>query len=97
MITCEQCDELIGSYIDNDLPGEAHRRVENHLLLCRDCAWEVQTLRITHERLRAGIGEVVASDAFRAHALSRLRADNPHLAPAPSESDPAQYQLPIAM
>jgi anti-sigma factor RsiW len=95
MITCEQCAELIGSYVDSELPDEARRRVENHLLLCRDCAWEAQTLRITRERLRDGIGEVVASDAFRARALSHLRQGNPHIVPAPNEPDPAQYQLPF--
>ena len=95
-MTCEEIGDLIGPYVDDDLPLATRRRVEAHLLGCRDCAAEAETLRITRARLRAEAGEVVASDAFRARALARLAADNPHLA-ADREiaADPMQYQLPI--
>jgi hypothetical protein len=96
--SCAEIVALLGPYEDDDLPTEVRRRVEGHLLACRDCAWEAQTLRLTRERLREGIGEVVASDAFRARALARLHADNPHLAPAPAEpgaAEPEQYRLPL--
>lgn len=93
---CERAAELVGPYIDDDLPAEARRRVEAHLLTCPACAWEAQSLRLTRDRLREGIGEAAASDAFRARALARLRADNPHLAPAePAADEPTQYHLPI--
>lgn len=96
MSECATAMELIGPYVSDELPAEARRRVENHLLVCRDCAWEAQTLRITRERLRDGIGEVVASDAFRSRVLSRVRRDNPHLSPVPAApEDSAQYQLPL--
>lgn len=95
-MTCEEARSLIGPYTDDDLPAEARRRVEAHLLSCRDCAWDTQTLAITRSRLREGIGEIVASDAFRARALSHLIADNPHVTVAePATEAPAQYQLPI--
>jgi anti-sigma factor RsiW len=96
-MTCEQTEELIGPYVDDDLPSEARRRVESHLLRCTGCAWQAQTQRITSERLREhAAGEVVTSDAFRARALTRLREDNPHLtAPTEEATDPAQYRLPI--
>jgi anti-sigma factor RsiW len=98
-VTCEQANELIGPYVDADLPSEVQHRLENHLLYCRDCAYEAQSLTITRARLRNGIGEVVASDAFRSRVLSILREDNPHLPSAPeTESlEPTQYRLPIAL
>jgi hypothetical protein len=38
----------------------------------------------------------VASDAFRARALARLRKDNKHLSPTePEEIAATQYRLPI--
>lgn len=97
-MTCDEAADLIGPYNDDDLPAGAKANVEAHLLACRACAWDALTLQITRGRLRNdGTGDVVASDAFRARALSHLHADNPHLAPPPSEGsvDPAQYQLPI--
>ena len=77
------------------MAAEARRRVEAHLLRCRDCAWEAQTLVITRSCLRADAGEVVASDAFRARTLARLLTDNPHCAPGETAADPTQYRLPI--
>ena len=95
-MTCEEIADLIGPYVDDDLPSATRRRVEAHLLGCRDCAAEAETLRITRSRLRAEAGEVVASDAFRARTLARLAADNPHLgASEAAVTDPMQYQLPI--
>jgi anti-sigma factor RsiW len=98
-MTCDEAADLIGNYVDDDLPQITRRRVEDHLLGCRDCAWEAQTQRITRDRLRDGIGEIVASDAFRSRVLARLRSDNPHLAPH-DEVDIAtdsQYRLPISI
>ena len=96
-MTCAAALDLLGPYVDDDLPTESRRRVEAHLLTCRDCAWEAQTLRLTRERLRDGIGEVVASDAFRARTLARLHADNAHLAPTADvpQPDPLQFRLPF--
>jgi len=97
MTTCEEVFDLIGPYVDDDLPDATRRRLQRHLLACAACAHEAETLRIVRERLRDGAGEVVASDAFRARTLARLAADNGHLAPDPAGStEPAQqYQLPI--
>ena len=96
-MTCEQAADLIGPYVDDELPSATRRRVEAHLLGCAACAWDAETLRITRSRLREeAAGEVVASDAFRARALARLHADNPHVADKEhAAADPAQYQLPI--
>jgi len=97
-MTCTRQDiaDLIGPYVDDDLPTEARRRVEDHLLTCSACAFEAQSLQIVRARLRGEAGETVASDAFRARVLAKLHADNPHIAPAESPDDaPAQFRLPI--
>ena len=95
---CIDVESLIGPYVDNDLGREARHRVESHLLTCRECAWEAQTLQITRERLREGVGEVVASDAFRARLLSRLHSDNLHLDTSErAQSSDAQFQLPMSL
>jgi anti-sigma factor RsiW len=96
---CDEAADLIGPYVDDDLPTEARRRVEDHLLACRVCAWDAMTLHITRERLRDGIGEVVASDAFRARVAGRLHSDNPHLdEPEEAAVDAAQqYRLPLPL
>ena len=96
---CDATSDLIGPYVDDGLPERTRRRVEEHLLRCRDCAWEATTMRIARERLRADAGEAAfASDAFRTRTLTRLRADNPHLAPEndPTVPGPAQFELPIS-
>ena len=98
MTHCERTRELIGPYVDDSLPSESRRRVEDHLLGCRDCAWEAQSQRITRDRLREGMGEVVASDAFRARVLARARQDNPHVTVVSEETpEPTQIRLPIGL
>lgn len=97
MNDCEAIGALVGPYIDEDLPQEARRQVERHLLRCPGCAWEAQTLRLTRERLREGVGETIASDAFRSRVLRRLLLDNPHIGTETGMEEPApeQYRLPI--
>lgn len=97
-MTCDQARELIGPYVDDDLPGEARQRLEKHLMRCQACAYEAQSLTITRARLREGRGEVVASDSFRARVLASLRADNLHVAaPEPELNEPTQYRLPMPL
>lgn len=94
-LTCEQATELIGAYLDDDLPTETRRRLDAHCLRCQACAYEAHSLRITKERLRGDAGEIIASDSFRARTLRALYADNAHVAPdsEPVQSEPTQYVL----
>lgn len=100
-MTREEAYELIGPYVDGDLPEEIRHRLETILFSDRDIAWEVQTLIVTRARLRDGIGEVVASDSFRSRVLARLQSENPHLTGSDVSREqleqPEQYQLPIRM
>ena len=94
-MNCEHALEHLGPYIEDDLPREVLSRVENHLLTCQACAWEAESQRIVRRRLREGLGESVASDAFRARVVSRLKLDNPHLSPELEPVEPTQYRLPL--
>ncbi len=96
-LICDHAAELIGAYLDDDLPAEMRHRVEIHLLKCTDCAYEAQSLRITQERLRGEVGEVIASDSFRTRVLRSLYNDNPHITAdsEPSPIEPGQFTLPI--
>ena len=93
-MTCNEASDFIGPYLEDELPDEGRRRIESHLLVCRDCCYEAESLRITRRRLREERSETIASDAFRARGLSRLRADNPHIA-ASDESETLTYQIPM--
>ncbi|MES2464312.1 MAG: hypothetical protein V4671_27440 [Armatimonadota bacterium] len=97
-MTHDEAYELIGPYVDGDLSEELRHRLESRLFSDRELAWEVQTLIVTRARLREGLGEVVASDSFRARVLARLYADNQHV----SEGEVAlveqtQYRLPMVL
>jgi anti-sigma factor (TIGR02949 family) len=96
-MTCNEALEMIGPYVDDDLPEEVRRRIERHFLTCRACSSEAETQRITKARLRDGIGEVTAPDAFRSRVLARVRADNPHVHTTEPETNVNQYQLPIGL
>jgi hypothetical protein len=37
-MTCEQCQELLSAFLDNDLETEISSGVQGHLTLCADCA-----------------------------------------------------------
>lgn len=97
----ETIRELIGPYLDDDLPTEARRQVEAAILKSPALAWEVQSLKITRERLRSDAGEIIASDSFRARVLRALYADNPHVAPEESHEtksqEAGQFTLPIKL
>lgn len=97
-MTREEAYDLLGPYVDDELPEEARRRLETMLFQDKDLAWEAQTLAITRARMREGIGEVTASDAFRARVLNALHRDNAHLGSSETESvDETQFRLPIVL
>jgi anti-sigma factor RsiW len=98
-LNCEQTNELIDAYLDDDLPTETRRRLDAHLIRCQSCAYEAQSLRITKERLRGDAGEVIASDSFRTRSLRALYTDNPHVAPdaEPAVASPEQFRLPMGI
>jgi anti-sigma factor RsiW len=96
-VTNDEIIALLGQYMDDELPEEVRRSVEKRLLADPKLAWEAETLRITRARLREGVGETVASDAFRARTLRRLYADNPHVTMQETVEETEQIRLPLRL
>jgi anti-sigma factor RsiW len=93
----ETIAELIGPYVDDDLPAELRLRIEAALLASPQLAWEIATQRLVKEKLREGAGEVIASDAFRTRLLKKLYIDNPHCRQPEAEEIAGQIALPIGL
>ena len=47
MLTCREVVELITDYIEDDLPPEDRRRVEEHLAICDGCTTYLEQMRET--------------------------------------------------
>ncbi len=95
MMNDDAIADLVGPYVDDDLPAELRVRVEAALLASPQLAWEVATQRLVKEKLKDGAGEVVASDAFRTRLLKKLYADNLHCRQPELEEALGQIALPI--
>lgn len=87
--------DLVGPYVDDDLPAELKRRVEEALLASPQLAWEIATQRLVREKLKSDAGEVMASDAFRTRLLKKLYSDNPHCRQPEEVETEGQIALPI--
>ncbi len=87
--------DLVGPYVDDDLPAELKRRVEEALLASPQLAWEIATQRLVREKLKSDAGEVMASDAFRTRLLKKLYIDNPHCRQPEEVEAEGQIALPI--
>lgn len=87
--------DLVGPYVDDDLPAELKRRVEEALLTSPQLAWEIATQRLIKEKLKSDAGEVMASDAFRTRLLKKLYTDNPHCRQPEEVEAEGQIALPI--
>src|SRR5579859_1041481 len=69
---CDAIRDLLDLYVDGDLPEEADRKVDRHLLRCPACAYEVRTLEQTRAMLRAAVPPTEASPAFRERTAAYL-------------------------
>ena len=50
-MSCSDVNELLGAYIDGELPDEDRQRVADHLVVCPRCATEMAALRSIRGRL----------------------------------------------
>lgn len=57
-LQCQHAVELITDYLDDALPREQRRRLENHLAACPHCAAYLAQIRATI----AALGRVTAED-----------------------------------
>jgi|SRR5579884_2694252 len=93
---CEELNGLLDQYLDGELPEEASRRIDRHLMRCQACAYEIRTLEQTRALLREGVETAEASPGFRERTTARLLdAFAAHLRPAPEATEGRQWTLPF--
>jgi anti-sigma factor RsiW len=69
---CEEMRSLLDLYLDGELPEEAARKLDRHLLRCPACTYEVRTLEQTRAMLREAIEPARPTPGFRERTLARL-------------------------
>jgi anti-sigma factor RsiW len=83
---CERARELLGPYVDGELPAEEHRAVAAHVEACSSCSAEVSDYRRIGLALAEG-GRTLPSEAVRARVRAGLVHEAAHL---PGEGDSPQ-------
>jgi hypothetical protein len=73
-MTCREIEERLSAYLDEPLPAEERRKVEEHLASCRSCARVLADLRKTVGLVR-GLGEVEPPPWLRQNIMTRVRED----------------------
>jgi len=52
MLTCEDVNEFLAAYVDDDIPDELRTRDEDHLARCESCKVYLSQYRTTMEVVR---------------------------------------------
>ena len=47
MLTCEDVNEFLAAYVDNDIPDNLRRRYEQHIARCKICSAYLEQYRST--------------------------------------------------
>ena len=69
---CKLAESLMGDHLDEELSEELRDQVGRHLIQCRQCAWEVESLRETLSALRASALPAEPTPEFRERLLRHL-------------------------
>jgi anti-sigma factor RsiW len=73
---CELVGSLLPNYLDDDLTEELAQQVQAHLIRCRRCAWEVESIRQSVAALRQSSQTLQPAPEFRARLLADLIRDH---------------------
>ena len=71
-MTCKECLESLGPYIDGELLADEAAVVADHLNTCPDCAAAHRRLVATSNKLRAGLARYPAPDVLKARIRAAL-------------------------
>ena len=88
-MTCTDCLQNLGPFIDGELPPEEAAEMEEHLKTCADCSAAHRRLMGTSSRVKAGLMRYEAPDVLKARIratladTSRDAADQRALVPLP--------------
>ncbi len=82
-MTCREATELLGEYVDGQLPPARRAELELHLASCADCSNYLHTYRQTIDLARRGMryeasaagSDPQVSDAFVESILRRRRTE----------------------
>ncbi len=94
MMDCALVREVLPNYLDDELTEELGQQVQAHVIQCRHCAWEVESLRQSAEALRqstqatrprAEFRERLREEVLREHRIAQARQpEKPTRAPRES-------------
>jgi anti-sigma factor RsiW len=79
---CTDCLELLGPYVDGELPADEAADVEEHLKTCPDCASAQRRLVGTSFQLRAGLARYPAPDVLKARIRAAIAQPSVEVRPA---------------
>jgi anti-sigma factor RsiW len=89
-MTCRECIENLGPYVDGELPAGEAALVEEHLNACSDCAAAHRRLVETSSQLRSALMRYEAPDVLKARIRASLaesgRDIGPRRVPLPSRT-----------
>ena len=76
MMDCALVMDLLPNLLDDELTEELSEQVQAHLIGCRRCAWEVESLRQSAAALRTSSAHLQPSAEFRERLLDELLRDH---------------------
>jgi len=71
-MTCANCLESLGYYVDGELPADEAAQIEEHLKTCADCAQAHRRLADTSTRVKAALMRYEAPDVLKARIRATL-------------------------
>jgi anti-sigma factor RsiW len=74
-MNCKSVENLLQDYLDNELTEELREQVRRHVMRCRQCAWEIQSIAEMLQALRESVAARVSPD-FRERLLVSLLGDH---------------------
>ena len=71
-MTCADCRENLGAFVDRELPPDEMAQVEDHIETCADCSAAHRQMIQTSSRIKAGLVRYEAPDVLKARIRASL-------------------------
>lgn len=71
-MTCADCRENLGAFLDRELPPDEMAQVEDHIETCADCSAAHRQMIQTSSRIKAGLIRYEAPDVLKARIRASL-------------------------
>lgn len=72
-MNCKKVNQLLLSYLDNEVSPEEREAIQAHLSACNGCREEMEALAETQRELRQGLSVVAAGASAPSHAWSAVK------------------------